>query len=106
LRDVSLEIPAAAFMALAGPSGSGKTALLHLVGALDTPNSGSVEVDEQDLGRMTEKAKANLRLRRIGLVFQNFNLVPVLSVAENIELPLLFRQELKNSERQKRSDKC
>jgi putative ABC transport system ATP-binding protein len=92
LEGVSLVVPAGHFVAVAGPSGSGKTTLLNLIGGLDEPTSGSVSIDGHNLGDLSEDARDDLRLRSIGFVFQNFNLVPVLSAAENVELPLLFRR--------------
>ncbi len=94
LRGVTLEIQSGAFVALAGPSGSGKTSLLNIIGGLDTPTAGAIQVEGRYLGSMTEAEISDLRLRRIGFVLQDSNLVPVLSVAENVEFPLLFRHEL------------
>ncbi len=88
LKDVSLEIQAGEFLAFAGPSGSGKTTLLNLVGCLDTPSSGSIQLDGQDLGRMSRGQLGQLRAARIGFVFQSFNLIPVLSALENVEVAL------------------
>jgi len=102
LDGISLELPAGAFVALAGPSGSGKTSFLHLVGALDVPSSGRIEVGGRDLATLTEAERAAFRLHRVGFVFQEFSLVPVLSAAENVELPLLFRRDLRASERRRR----
>jgi len=101
LEGVSLVVPAGQFVAVAGPSGSGKTTLLNMIGGLDEPTSGSVSIDGHDLGDLSEDARADLRLRRIGFVFQNFNLVPVLSAEENVELPLLF-QRIGATERRRR----
>jgi putative ABC transport system ATP-binding protein len=92
LDRVSLDVEPGAFVAVAGPSGSGKTTLLHLLGALDEPDTGRVVVDGRELEGLGETARAELRLARIGFVFQRFNLVPVLDAAENVELPLLFRK--------------
>jgi putative ABC transport system ATP-binding protein len=103
LDGISLSVAAGEFVALAGPSGSGKTSLLHLVGAIDHPTSGRVFVDGVDLATLPESGRASLRLRRIGFVFQHFNLVPVLSAAENVELPLLFRSDLAPRRRRDRA---
>ena len=85
---VSLEVPKGCLAVLAGPSGSGKTTLLQLAGLLDTPDEGEVRLDGQSVSRLPEKARCDLRLRRLGFVFQAFNLVPVLSALENVLLPL------------------
>ncbi len=88
LRGVSLEVARGDFLALVGPSGSGKTTLLHLIGGLDTASSGSLHVLGQDLTRLSRRARSELRLRSIGFVFQAYNLVPVLTAAENVEFVL------------------
>ena len=88
LDDLSLEVQSGEFTALTGPSGSGKTTALNLIGALDVPTSGTVFVDDKDLGQMSQHARSELRKRRIGFVFQAYNLIPVLTVFENAELVL------------------
>lgn len=88
LRGVSLDVPQHAFLALAGPSGSGKTTLLNMIGALDLPDSGVVIVADHDVAKLNEKQRTRLRRETIGFVFQSFNLVPVLTAVENVELPL------------------
>jgi putative ABC transport system ATP-binding protein len=88
---VSLEVPKGCLAVLAGPSGSGKTTLLQLAGLLDAPDEGEVRLDGQAVSTLPEKAKCNLRLRRLGFVFQAYNLVPVLSALENVMLPLQFQ---------------
>jgi putative ABC transport system ATP-binding protein len=85
---VSLEVPRACLAVLAGPSGSGKTTLLQLAGLLDSPDEGEVRLDGQSVSKLPEKARCDLRLRRLGFVFQAFNLVPVLTALENVMLPL------------------
>src|SRR6266568_3208166 len=85
LQGVSLEVAEGEFLSIAGPSGSGKTTLLNLVGCVDTPTSGTVVLAGEDTGRLKERALTELRLRRIGFIFQSFNLVPVLSVEQNVE---------------------
>ena len=89
--DVSLEVPKGCLAVLAGPSGSGKTTLLQLAGLLDLPDEGEVRLDGQSVSNLPEKARCDLRLRRMGFVFQAFNLVPVLSALENVMLPLQFQ---------------
>jgi putative ABC transport system ATP-binding protein len=85
LRGVDLVIEKGEFMAIAGPSGSGKTTLLNLIGALDAPTTGTIKVDGRDLAGMSRAALADLRRDRIGFVFQAYNLIPVLTAAENAE---------------------
>jgi putative ABC transport system ATP-binding protein len=85
---VSLAVPKGCLAVMAGPSGSGKTTLLQLAGLLDTPDEGEVRLDGVAVSALPEKARCNLRLRRLGFVFQAFNLVPVLSALENVMLPL------------------
>ncbi|HEX7554501.1 MAG TPA: ABC transporter ATP-binding protein [Geothrix sp.] len=88
---VSLAVPKGCLAVLAGPSGSGKTTLLQLAGLLDAPDEGEVRLDGQAVSTLPEKAKCDLRLRRLGFVFQAYNLVPVLSALENVMLPLQFQ---------------
>jgi putative ABC transport system ATP-binding protein len=90
LSEVTLGIAAGEFLAVVGPSGSGKSTLLNLVAGLDTPSSGRVVVAGEDLGALSEDALSDLRLRRIGFVFQTFNLFPTFSVQENVAWPLEF----------------
>ena len=102
LQDLDLEVPAGSYEALMGPSGSGKTTLLNLIAGLDRPSSGSVEVAGRRLDGMGEGALAKWRSGTIGFVFQSYNLLPVLTALENVELPLLLTQ-LGSSERKKRA---
>ena len=88
LRGVTLSLAAGEFAAVWGPSGSGKTTLLNLIGALDTPTAGNVHLDGRDLAALNDDERSGLRNRTIGYVFQNFNLVAVLSALENVMLPL------------------
>jgi putative ABC transport system ATP-binding protein len=90
------------FLAIAGPSGSGKSTLLNLIGCIDTPTSGGVWIDGEDVAKRTPDQLAGLRARAIGFVFQSFNLFPVLTAAENVEYPLLKRSEIGASERAER----
>lgn len=90
LQGVNVRISAGEFLALMGPSGSGKTTLLNLVAGIDTPTSGQVIVNGRDIGGLGEDALADWRTRNVGYVFQSFNLVPVLTAYENVELPLLL----------------
>jgi putative ABC transport system ATP-binding protein len=102
LRGISLEVGGGEFLAIAGPSGSGKTTLLNLIGCVDTPTSGTVEVAGKDTRALSERALTDLRLHTIGFIFQSFNLVSVLSVFQNIELPLLLQRQLGPVDRRKR----
>jgi putative ABC transport system ATP-binding protein len=90
LTDVSLSIKRGESVAIMGPSGSGKTTLLNLIGALDRPTGGRVHIDGVDITDMSEKDLTNIRREKISFVFQFFNLLPVLSAYENVELPLLI----------------
>lgn len=91
LDGVSLEIETGDFAVLVGPSGSGKTTLLNMIGGLDTPSSGRIWVAGTEIGRMSKSALSKLRLHRIGFVFQEFNLIPVLSSLENVEFVMLLQ---------------
>src|SRR4029453_17851656 len=102
LEHVSLHVPAGRFVALMGPSGSGKSTLLHLVAGLDRPDSGEVVVAGQALSRLDEDGLAAWRARHVGLIFQFYNLLPVLTALENVELPLLLT-DLGRSERRERA---
>ncbi|WP_299954180.1 ABC transporter ATP-binding protein [uncultured Modestobacter sp.] len=88
LDDVSLEVPPGTFLAVMGPSGSGKSTLLHCAAGLDTPTSGEVLLAGTEIGRLDETRRTELRRDRIGFVFQAYNLLPALTVADNITLPL------------------
>ena len=101
LDNVSLSVGKGEFTALAGPSGSGKTTLLNLIGGLDQPDSGKVILDGNDYGRMGDGERADLRLERIGFVFQSYNLIPVLTAAENVEY-ILRLQNVEKTERIRR----
>jgi putative ABC transport system ATP-binding protein len=90
LQGINLEIPQGDFLALMGPSGSGKTTLLNLIGGLDRPTSGSVEVAGEPISRLSDGQLAKWRSRHIGFVFQFYNLLPVLTAEKNVELPLLL----------------
>ena len=102
LRNVSLNIEAGVFLAIAGPSGSGKSTLLNLIGCIDTPSRGSVYIDGQELKGKTPDQLAEVRARSIGFIFQTFNLLPVLSAEENVEYPLLQFKALGRDERRER----
>ncbi len=88
LRGVSLTIDAGEYIAVAGPSGSGKSTLLHILGGIDAPSSGAVSVEGRRLDLLSDRELTDLRLTRLGFVFQRFHLLPVLTAAENVELPM------------------
>jgi putative ABC transport system ATP-binding protein len=88
VRDVTLQIRAGDHIAVRGPSGCGKSTLLHMLGVVDAPSSGTLLFDGQDVSRLSDARRSALRLRRIGFIFQRFFLLPMLTAAENVELPL------------------
>ena len=100
---VSLSVPDGCLAVMAGPSGSGKTTLLQLAGLLDAPDEGEVLFEGEAVSALSEKARCDLRLRRLGFVFQAFNLVPVLSALENVMLPLQF-QGVPDAEARRRAE--
>ena len=101
LQNISLEVPEGEFLALMGPSGSGKTTLLNLISGIDQPTSGAIVIAGTDISRLNESALAKWRSRNIGFVFQFYNLLPVLTAFENVELPLLLTN-LTKKERKER----
>ena len=103
LENLDLEVPDGAFEALMGPSGSGKTTLLNLIAGLDRPSAGGIEVAGHDLTKLSDTALAKFRSRNIGFIFQQYNLMPVLTALQNVELPLLLTS-LSGSERKKRAE--
>jgi len=102
LGGLNLDIPGGEFLALMGPSGSGKSTLLNLIGGLDRPSEGTVEVGGERIDKLSDRKLAGWRARHVGLVFQFYNLMPVLSAQKNVELPLLLTK-LSKAERKKRA---
>lgn len=103
LRNVNLQINKGEFTAIVGASGSGKTTLLNLIGTLDRPDSGAIWIDDVDVVKLNEDQKSEFRNKKIGFVFQSFNLLPVLNVFENIELPMTVNAELSANDRRDRT---
>ncbi len=102
IKDLSLSIDDGEFVAIVGPSGSGKSTVLNILGCLDKPTEGKVTVEDVDVTKLNRTELAHFRGKNIGFIFQSFNLIPVLSVYENIEYPLIMIQNLPEPERHKR----
>jgi len=102
LKQVNFEIEPASFVSFVGPSGSGKTTLLNLIGCLDKPTSGILQVDDTDVSMLDTRMAAAFRGQNIGFIFQDFNLIPVLTVYENVAYPLVLVQKTGASERKQR----
>ncbi len=102
IRGVSFTIPAASFVSFVGPSGSGKSTLLNIIGCLDPPTTGTLTVAGQDVATLSARQAARFRGDHIGFIFQDFNLIPVLTVFENVEYPLLMVQHWPPGERKQR----
>ncbi len=98
LDGVSLSVEKGDFLAIVGPSGSGKTTLLNIVGCLDVPSSGSVTYGGRDISKASERELSEYRRDHISFIFQSYNLIPVLTVRENVELPLVIEKKLKKSQ--------
>jgi len=101
LENIDLQVPEGEFLALMGPSGSGKSTLLNLIAGIDRPDSGTIMVANDEVTKLTESQLANWRSRHIGFVFQFYNLLPVLTAFENVELPLLLTHLSKNERRER-----
>ncbi len=105
VRGVDLCVEEGDFFSIVGPSGSGKTTLLNLIGCIDNATDGSIKIHGEEVTSMTDKQLTDLRLYKIGFIFQTFNLIPVLDVRENVEFPLLLMRNLSKSEIRKKADK-
>ncbi|MEP2776367.1 MAG: ABC transporter ATP-binding protein [Luteolibacter sp.] len=103
LENLSLEVPRGEFLALMGPSGSGKTTLLNLVSGIDTPTSGELEIDGEDIAKFSRKQLTQWRARKVGYIFQLYHLIPVLTAFENVELPLLITS-MSRAERRRKAE--
>jgi putative ABC transport system ATP-binding protein len=101
LRGVTFDVPQGDYVAIMGPSGSGKSTLLNLLGCLDRPSSGSFFLGDDDVATMTDDELSTIRATRIGFVFQSYNLIPQLTVVENIEVPLYYQGRLDSTARQR-----
>jgi len=102
LKGLNFDIEPASFVSFVGPSGSGKTTILNLIGCLDKPTHGTLKVGDTDISHLNRRMAASFRGKNIGFIFQDFNLLPVLTVFENVEYPLLIVQNTPSGERKKR----
>jgi putative ABC transport system ATP-binding protein len=103
LRGVSMQIHEGEYLAIMGPSGSGKSTLMHILGCLDSPTSGSYRLDGSEVAGLTGRELARVRNKRIGFVFQNFNLLPRIDLVSNVALPLVYHGAMSKSERTRRA---
>lgn len=102
LKGINLKIDDGEFTTIAGPSGCGKSTLLNLIGCMDTPTHGELFLDGEPISKLSDKQLTNIRLHKIGFIFQSFNLIPVLSVYQNVEFPLLLKGGMTAGERKKK----
>ncbi|HPL19221.1 MAG TPA: ABC transporter ATP-binding protein, partial [Spirochaetota bacterium] len=108
LRGIDLSVEEGGFISIVGPSGSGKTTLLNLIGCIDTPTEGSVKIGGEEITTLDDTDLTNIRLFKVGFIFQTFNLIPVLNLIENVEFPLLLMKEnrLTKEEIRERARQC
>ena len=104
LRGITIDVPEGDFVAIMGASGSGKSTLLNLLGCLDRPTSGSIFLGDDDVSRLKDDDLSEIRASRIGFIFQSFNLIPQLTVLENIQVPLYYQHRLSSRDRQRCRD--
>ncbi|MBF0361876.1 MAG: ABC transporter ATP-binding protein [Oligoflexia bacterium] len=102
LKEINIKISIGEFMTIAGPSGSGKTTLLNLIGCVDVPTEGELVIDGKGISRLSDKELTELRLNTIGFIFQTFNLIPVLNVYDNVEFPLLLKNDLSKNKKERK----
>ncbi len=105
LKGIHFKIEEGELLSIIGPSGSGKTTLLNIIGCIDQPTEGSVKIDEEEITNMVDKQLTELRLYKIGFIFQTFNLIPVLNVLENVEFPLLLMKKYNRKEIREKAEK-
>ena len=108
LRGVDLTVEEGGFISIIGPSGSGKTTLLNIIGCIDTPSEGTVRIGGEDITALDDRKLTNIRLFKVGFIFQTFNLIPVLNLLENVEFPVLLMKDrsLSKSEIRRRAEQC
>jgi putative ABC transport system ATP-binding protein len=104
LTDIKLTIAAGEFATIAGPSGCGKSTMLNLIGCMDSPTSGEVYIDGRPISKLSDRQLTSLRLEKLGFIFQSFNLIPVLTVFQNVEFPLLIQGKGSAKEREQKVD--
>ena len=105
LRGIDLAVEEGGFISIIGPSGSGKTTLLNIIGCIDIPTEGSVKIADEEITSLDDKKLTNIRLFKVGFIFQTFNLIPVLNLLENVEFPLLLMKKQSAAEIRKRAEK-
>jgi len=105
LKGIDLDVEKSDFLSIIGPSGSGKTTLLNIIGCIDDPTEGNMILNNQEITGLKDKEITNIRLNKIGFIFQTFNLIPVLNIRENVEFPLLLMKKFTKEEINKKVEK-